>query len=169
MFAKIEIPPSIKKLISNPLTTPKHKPNNLFNPLKVLLEAVAESNNFEINLNFFENNAVMFCDKISDYNYISEHLARRLNPHKRIVVFDYTGAIKIPASRELKAKIDFKLPLNTYTIDRIWQKSLAGASIETQAVLEEIFNEIKNYQTSNAGLFQKGTGSFEVHEFIKNE
>ena len=31
------------------------------------------------------------------------------------------------------------------------------------------FNEIKNYQTSNLGLFQKGTGSFEVHEFIKNE
>ena len=108
-------------------------------------EDVKNSNEFEINIDFFENNAVMFCDKIADYNFLAEHLTRRLNPHRRVVVFDYTGGIRIPASRELKAKIDFKLPLNSYTIDRIWQKSLAGASLETQAVLEEIFNEIKNY------------------------
>ena len=49
VLARTETPARITQLINKPLTTPKHKPNNLFKPLNVLLEAVAESNNFEIN------------------------------------------------------------------------------------------------------------------------
>lgn len=101
--------------------------------------------NFELNLNFFENNAVIFCDKINEYNYLTTHLARRLNPHKKVVVFDFTGGIEIPASQKIKAKIDFKLPLNSFVIDRIWEKILIGARVETQAIVDEIFNEVKNY------------------------
>lgn len=101
--------------------------------------------NFELNVNFFENNAVIFCDKINEYNYLTTHLARRLNSHKKVVVFDFTGGIEIPASQKIKAKIDFKLPLNSFVIDRIWEKILIGARVETQAIVDEIFNEVKNY------------------------
>lgn len=99
----------------------------------------------EFNLHFFENNPLIFSDKLEQTNALFRNLSEKLWEHNSVVVFDYTGSLEIEGAKRITALDDFKLPLNPLTLDSIWEKGLSTASLETQAVCEEIFNEVKNY------------------------
>lgn len=100
----------------------------------------------DISVEFLKNNAVIFADKIDDANNISAHFADILSRYnKHSVIFDYTGALEIKDAKKLKIAKDIKLPLDFYSIDYIWEKGLATASLETQAICREIFNEVQTY------------------------
>ena len=101
---------------------------------------------FDINLNFLKNNSVIFADKIEHSNNISMHLACALSRYnKHSVIFDFSGTLDIKNAKKLVLTKDVKLPLDFYTINYIWEKGLATASLETQAICREIFNEVQTY------------------------
>lgn len=105
-----------------------------------------EQEPFDINLEFLKNHAVIFADKIEQSNCISAHFASTLSRYsKHSVVFDYTGTLEIQGAKKLKITKDIKLPLDFYTIDYIWEKGLATASLETQSICREIFNEVQTF------------------------
>ncbi len=106
---------------------------------------VKYSRGFEFNTNFFNNSPIIFCDKIKEYNFMACELGKKLSAQKKVVIFDYTGSINLKGAEIIKAKIDFKLPLNYFTLDSIWEKGIDGASLETQVVCGDIFNEIRHY------------------------
>lgn len=100
----------------------------------------------DINLEFLKNHPVIFADKIDNSNNISVRFAHTLSRYNRhSLIFDYTGALEIENSKKIKLTQDLKLPLDFYTIEYIWEKGLATASLETQAICREIFNEVKTF------------------------
>lgn len=100
----------------------------------------------DINLDFLKNNAVIFADRIDHSNNISASFARTLSRYnKHSVIFDFTGALEIENAKKLKITQDIKLPLDFYSLDYIWEKGLSTASLETQAICREIFNEVKTF------------------------
>ncbi len=100
----------------------------------------------DINLDFLKNNAVIFADKIDHSNNICAHLAHTMSRYnKHSVVFDYTGTLEIQNAKKLKVTKDIKLPLDFYSVEYIWEKGLSTASLETQAICREIFNEVKTF------------------------
>lgn len=100
----------------------------------------------DINLEFLKNNAVIFADKIEHSNNICAHFASTLSRYnKHSVIFDFTGTLEIKNSKKLVITKDIKLPLNFYTLNYVWEKGLSTASLETQAICREIFNEIQTY------------------------
>ena len=115
----------------------------------VLGEDYATKEPLSINIDFLKNNAVIFADKIEHSNGMSAHFASALSGYKKhSVIFDFTGALDINNARKLKITKDIKLPLNFYTINYIWEKGLRTASLETQAICREIFNEVQTYAKS---------------------
>ncbi len=106
---------------------------------------VKYSRPFEFNTNFFNNSPIVFCDKIKEYNFVACELGKKLSSEKKVVIFDYTGSINLEGAEVIKAKTDFKLPLNYFTLDSIWDRGIDGASLETQVVCGDIFNEIRHY------------------------
>ena len=60
----------------------------------------------------------------------------------------YTGSLKIEDCTRLRAGTDFKLSLDYYTLDYIWEDVTRKANLEVQSVCEDIFNEVKNYTKS---------------------
>ncbi len=103
----------------------------------------------DLNIEFLKNNCLIFSDKIENSNSVSSHLALELSKiQKHAVVFDYTGALEIEGAKRVVISKDFKLPLDEENIEYIWEKALSHASLETQAVCRDIFNEIQNYANS---------------------
>ncbi len=100
---------------------------------------------FEFNLDFFKNSPLIFCDTIKEHNNFSAQLSKKLSDFRNVILIDYTGSLEVEGAQRLRAKVDFKLPLDYFSLDYIWEKGLASASLETQAVCEEIFNEVKSF------------------------
>lgn len=100
---------------------------------------------FEFNLDFFKNSPLIFCDTIKEHNYFSAQLARKLSDFRNVILLDYTGSMEVEEAQRLRAKVDFKLPLDYFSLDYIWEKGISSASLETQATCEEIFNELKSF------------------------
>ncbi len=107
----------------------------------------------DFNLEFFTNNPVIYADKMEDLHVLSGNFAQKLSQFKNVVIIDYTGSLNVKNSLRLRATVDFKLPLDFYSLDFVWNIALANASLETQAVCEDIFNEVKEYAKSIEGGF----------------
>lgn len=101
-----------------------------------------------LNLNFFNNNPVIFADKLDEVNCAFENIAQKLKAYKKVVVIDYTGNLNIQNAKRIKAKDDFKLPLDYYSLEYIWEKALNQLSIEAQAELEDMFIELQKFVSS---------------------
>ena len=101
---------------------------------------------FELNIDFLKNNPVIFADKIDKSCVISAHFANVLSRYNYTsVIFDYTGRLHVKGSKRLTITRELKLPLDYFTIDYIWEKGLRGASLETQAICNDIFKEVKKF------------------------
>ncbi len=101
-----------------------------------------------IALDFFNNNPVVFADKLDETNCAFENIAQKLKSHKKVVAIDYTGNLNIKNSKRIKAINDFKLPLDFYSLDYIWEKALGHTPLEVQTELEDTFIELKDFVNS---------------------
>lgn len=101
---------------------------------------------FDLNMNFFKNSPAIFADKIEQSNCLSSHLAQVLSRYnKHSVIFDYSGTLEIKGAKKLILTKDIKMPLDFCSIEYIWEKGLATASLETQSICREIFNEVQSF------------------------
>lgn len=101
-----------------------------------------------VNLDFFNNNPVVFADKSDEVNCAFENIAQKLKSHKKVVAIDYTGNLNIKNAKRIKAIKDFKLPLDFYSLDYIWEKALGHATLDIQTELEDTFIELKDFVNS---------------------
>ncbi len=99
----------------------------------------------EINLDFFENNLVIYADKYEQTNRAFENLAGKLSAFKPVVVLDFSGACDIEKTTRFTAGENFKIPLSSFTIDYLRQKVLLRAKMETQLVLGDVFDAVRDY------------------------
>lgn len=99
----------------------------------------------KVQYDFFNKGAIVLADKIENANAISLNLAKNLSSQKHAIIIDSTGVIDFEGIKKIKASKDFKMPLNYTTIDFIFEKCLADASLEFQAIGGEIINEIKKF------------------------
>lgn len=106
----------------------------------------------------FENGYVFTFD---NFNQIDSVLDVFTKLFESTAPIDYIVCVQIFAGNLTKEVEQLKTLINLKFLNRVIMMA--------DTAYRYGFNEIKNYQTSNLGLFQKGTGSFEVHEFIKNE
>jgi len=102
----------------------------------------------EVNIDFFNNNPVVFADKLDEVNCAFENIAQKLKSHKKVVAIDYTGNLNIKNSKRIKALDDFKLPLDYYSLDYIWEKALKEATPEAESELQDMFVELKKFADS---------------------
>ena len=114
----------------------------------------------------FENPTIIYCDKQSQRINISCLLADQLKENgAKVVLLDFRGEYSnISATRRIKAGKEFKLPLNSRGIESLYDKVLTGASIETRAVIEDIFMQVQDYADSAEHIFVPFTGFKDVVE-----
>ncbi|MBE7707855.1 MAG: hypothetical protein E7Z88_03995 [Cyanobacteria bacterium SIG27] len=111
------------------------------------------SSSFNIQYDFFNNNAIILADKIENANCISFNLAKKLSNKRNVVILDSTGILELEGVKKIKAAKNFKLPLNYTTIDWAFNRCLKDASLEFQAIGVEIINEIKKFARKQEGEF----------------
>ena len=111
------------------------------------------STSLNLKYDLFENNCIIMADKVEQANLVSHNLAKNLSSEKNVVVIDSTGIIDFDGAKKIKASKNFKLPLNYTTINYVFQRCLADASLEFQAIGGEILNEIKKFARKQEGEF----------------
>jgi len=100
---------------------------------------------FNIQYDFFDNNAVVLADKIENYCSISLSLAKELSKQHSTIIIDSTGVVDYEDATKLTTTKNFRLPLNCDTIDFVFSLCLPDASLEFQALADDIINEIKKF------------------------
>lgn len=114
---------------------------------------VNSNTRMDITQKFFVNLCAIFSDKIQSAQTFTSYLADKLCVRKPVVIFDFTGSEQMEGARRITAAKDFKMPLNSKTIDYVYEKGLSRANIEAQALIEEIFRELKKYSDSTSEKF----------------
>ncbi len=91
--------------------------------------------------------SAVFSDFSQDKVTIAELFAIQLNQNnQRVVIFDLKGNFSnIADAAKLTAGVNFKLPLDYWGIESLYNNSLAGISTETRASIEDIFSEVQDY------------------------
>ena len=99
---------------------------------------------YNVDFRFLKKN-LLVCVEHEDEKDIFENsiISQIVNNKKRAIIFDITGNSTFP--KKLVMGKDFKLPLNYETIDYIYEKGLTNASVETKALVQDIFLEVQNY------------------------
>ncbi len=107
-----------------------------------------DSQDLNIQFDFFNNNPVILSDKIDCTNILTANIAKELSNKKNTVIIDSTGIIDIKEAKKITAGKNFRIPLNALTIEYIFEKCLIDASLEFQAIGTEILSEIKKFALS---------------------
>ncbi|MBR2068206.1 MAG: hypothetical protein IJ877_00455 [Candidatus Gastranaerophilales bacterium] len=103
------------------------------------------SQGLNVQYDFFNNNAVILADKIENANAVSLNLAKKLSSKKHTVIVDFTGVVEYDDAKKITACKNFKMPLNFSTLDLVFDRCLSDASLEFQAIGQEIINAVKKY------------------------
>lgn len=112
----------------------------------------ASETTFNIQQELFSNNPVIFADKMDCANEISIAISKNLSDKKALIV-DFTGVIDFEGADKIKAVKDFRLPLNYFTLDFVFDKFLSDATLEFQAVGNEILKALKKFAQASEGAF----------------
>ena len=114
---------------------------------------IKSSTALNLQYDFFENNAVVLADKVENANSVTFNLAKNLSTDKNVVIIDQTGVLEYEDAKKIKAGKNFRMPLNYSTIDYVFNKCLADASLEFQAIGGEIISEIKRFAKKQENEF----------------
>ena len=97
-----------------------------------------------------EKPTVIFSDfqsqRVDSTYFLSEKLA---NQNFKTLILDFRGEyIDFPVQKRLFAGKDIKLPLNFNGIENLYERTLSGASVESRAIIEDIFIQVQDYANS---------------------
>lgn len=91
----------------------------------------------------FEDKSVICAEKFSQSSILLENIIKQNNENNRqTVVFDLSGEVK---GEKLTASKDFKLPLNSSTLNYIFDRGFEDATAENRAFIQDIFSELSDY------------------------
>ena len=112
------------------------------NPLS-LGKIAGHKDNLTVDFNILKDNPIILAEKFYVTKVLLNNLAIQLQGRKnKIVVFDTAGVFK---ANKLTITKDFKLPLNSSTINYIYEKGFEDATAESKALIQSIFEELGEY------------------------
>lgn len=98
-----------------------------------------------LDLSMFKKTSLICSERHQDNELLVKNFAKQLAYYgKKVLVFDLDGNFNFSNNRVVAGK-DFKLPLDYNSINFIYEKGLNDASIETKALIQDVFLEVQNY------------------------
>lgn len=88
---------------------------------------------------FFDKKMLISIDTVENANTIISNLSQQFKKH---IIIDMTGRI---SGKKFKAGVDFKLPLNTSSLEFMYEDCLNDATSESKSLIKEIFNDLSEY------------------------
>lgn len=108
-----------------------------------LCNLAQQQNKLTVNFDILKDNPIICAEKFFTTKVLLNNLALQLQARKqKIVVFDTSGVFK---TNKVTITKDFKLPLNTSTINYIYEKGFEDATAESKAMIQAIFEELSEY------------------------
>ena len=115
---------------------------NKDNPLN-LGRALGSKNNLVVDFDVLNDNPIILSEKFYTTKVLLSNFAMQLQSrNKKLIVFDTAGVFK---ANKLTLTKDFKLPLNSSTINYIYEKGFVDATAESKAMIQSIFEELSEY------------------------
>ena len=102
--------------------------------------------NFILNVDYsiLENNLLICSDNLENTDVLLSNIAKRITVNNdKSILFDTTGTVD--AENTLVFGKDFKLPLNSNTINYIYEHDLNDISASSKAVIQDILIEVQEY------------------------
>jgi len=101
---------------------------------------------FKTEKTLLENKPLILMDDYENYNVIINNLAyMNKKTGGKSVIVDFDGSVKIDNAFYVKLGEDLKLPLSYNTLSYIYDNDLNSESLSTQAVVQDIINELQDY------------------------
>ncbi len=96
-----------------------------------------------VSANLLKDKPIICAEKSYQYKLLIENLIKQneLN-NRKTIIFDITGEIK---GNKITATKDFKIPLNKYSIDYIFDRGFEDLTQENKAFIQDIFSELNEY------------------------
>ncbi len=131
---RAELEPIDSSILLNSLE--KTEPLNLCN-------LAQQPNKLIVDFNILKDNPIICAEKFFTTKVLLNNLALQLQARKqKLVVFDTVGIFK---TNKITLTKDFKLPLNSSTINYIYEKGFEDATAESKAMIQAIFEELSEY------------------------
>lgn len=109
----------------------------------VLGKIAGQTDNITVDFDILHDNPIILAEKFFFTKILLNNFALQLQARKKnIVVFDTAGIFK---SNKLTITQDFKIPLNSSTINYIYEKGFEDATAESKALIQSIFEELSEY------------------------
>ena len=110
--------------------------------------------NVVVDASAFDKKMLVSADDDKSNNLIVRNLVKQFeNLGKNVLIIDSLGII---SAKKYKAGVDFKLPLNTSSLEFIYQECLSDATEDSKTLIVEIFKDLSEYsktKTSSPILF----------------
>ncbi|MBE7711669.1 MAG: hypothetical protein E7Z92_05970 [Cyanobacteria bacterium SIG31] len=94
----------------------------------------------------FDRKILMSIDSPEKINLITTNLTKEFMVENNVLVIDMLGAID--SSAKFKAGIDFRLPLNSETLEFLYEDCLNDATSDSKSLVKEIFQDLAEYSKS---------------------
>ena len=109
----------------------------------VLGKIAGQADNITVDFDILHDNPIILAEKFFFTKILLNNFALQLQARKKnIVVFDTAGIFK---TNKLTITKDFKIPLNSSTINYIYEKGFEDATAESKALIQSIFEELSEY------------------------
>ncbi len=98
----------------------------------------------QVDMSIFENNLAVYVERNSDKAcFISNCVRQLFQAKEKSVIIDYENLFE--GYPKIEFSKDFKLPLNSETIDFLFDFELADIDVKTKAVIQDIFYSVQQY------------------------
>ena len=119
--------------------------NNTINAKEPMIIGKTPNKNIDIivDSSFFKNKCIASIDNKNTNNTLVRTLVKQFNNiGKKVVIIDSLGVLN---AKKIIAGKDFKLPLNTSTLEFMYKECLNDATAESKAITIDIFKELSEY------------------------
>lgn len=114
------------------------------NPI-VMGELAQEKTVLKLDRSIFEEKLLVACEHQEDTQLFTENVNIQLEKSgKKVLIIDLEGDIEC-SENKLTASDNFKLPLNSDSINFIYEKGLEDANAESKALIQNVFLEVQDY------------------------
>lgn len=101
---------------------------------------------FKTEKTLLENKPLILMDDYENYNVITSNIIHMNKSFGgKSVVIDFDGSIKIDNAFYVKLGDDLKIPLSYKTLNYIYENDLQLEALSTQAIVQDIINELQEY------------------------
>lgn len=103
---------------------------------------IGEGTNIPIDKSCFDKKMLVCVDSANANNIISSNLAQQFSKKSNVLVIDMLGVLEAP---KFVAGVDFKLPLNTDSLEFMFEDCLNDATSDSKSLIKEIFADLSEY------------------------